>query len=402
MVSGVGQTIAGLRGEGRGWMILTIAFGWFLITGTMLALPALLPRIISEFSVSNATAGTAITLLWLVYGIAQFPAGLLTDRLGERKMLFWSMTIGVLVAMWFTFSSSFTVFLVACGLLGIVGGLFATPRITLLSQLYPDRIGTAIGAVMAAGNIGSAVLPIVVGFVATVLGWRLGFGTIIPLFLIAVIAVWFVIPGKTDAGDAAPDTPIREVITPLLQEVTSREVVLVTAGITLTFFTFQGLTAFLTTYLISMKGLDGGTAALLYGMMFAVAAIAQPIAGSIADYLGKRLILTLITGSYAVLLVVLVVTNSFVVVVPMVLLLGTQRGATPVATAYLIATLPEDIQGTGYGLLRSVFTSVSSSAAVIVGIFADADLFDAAFLFLAGISVIATLCYFLLPESELY
>ena len=46
-----------------------------------------------------------------------------------------------------------------------------------------------------------------------------------------------------------------------------------------------------------------------------------------------------------------------------------------------------------------MFTGVSSSAAVVVGLLADRDLFDVAFLALAGLAVLATVCYVLLPTG---
>lgn len=399
------STVSELRGEGRGWAIIAVAMGWFLVVGMMLTLPALLPRIKAEFALTNTSAGVAVTVLWLVYGGFQFPAGLLTDRLGERRMLLGSMAVGTGVTVLFVLAPSFLVFVVTCGLLGVVGGLFATPRITLLSRLFPDRSGTAIGAVMSFGNVGAAVLPAAAGLIAAAVGWRLGFGVAIPVFIAAFLAVWFSI-GRLDpatevdtADDAGDDLSLRETLPRVVQALKTREILLVTAGVTLTFFTFQGLTAFLTTYLTTMKGISDGIAATLFGGLFALAAIAQPVAGRVADGIGERFVLVGITGLYAVLLVLLVAFDTFWAIVGLVVLLGTQRGATPVATSYLTATLPADIRGSGYGLLRTIFTGVASSAAVVVGVLADADRFDTAFLLLAGLAVLATGCFFLLPDE---
>ncbi|MFB6299184.1 MAG: MFS transporter [Halobacteriales archaeon] len=397
-------TVSELRGDGRGWVIIAVALGWFLVVGMMLTLPALLPRIKAEFALTNTSAGIAVTVLWLVYGSFQFPAGLLTDRIGERRMLLGSMAVGTGVTVLFVLAPSFPVFVVTCGLLGIVGGLFATPRITLLSRLFPDRSGTAMGAVMSFGNVGAAILPAAAGLIAAAVGWRLGFGIAVPLFVVAFLTVWFSVTGlnptaETDDADDEGLT-LRETLPRLVQALKTREILLVTAGVTLTFFTFQGLTAFLTTYLATVKGISEGIAATLFGGLFALAAVAQPVAGRVADGIGERFVLVGITGLYAALLVLLVAFDTFAVIVVLVVLLGIQRGATPVATSYLTEALPADIRGSGYGLLRTVFTGVASSAAVIVGLLADADRFNAAFLLLAGLAVLATGCYFVLPDDR--
>ncbi|MEF8858663.1 MAG: MFS transporter [Halolamina sp.] len=393
------RTVADLHGDGRGWSIVAVAVGWFLVVGTMLTVPAVLPNIKAEFALSNTGAGIAVTVMWLVYGVCQFPAGLLTDKVGERWMLVASMALGGLTAASFAVSPSFLAFVVSGGLFGIVGGLFATPRVTLLSREFPESSGTAIGLVMAMGNIGAALLPAAVGVIAAAIGWRFGFGMAIPIFAVAFLALWIAIPGGTTGADEDRQS-VRELLPRVLVQLRTREILLVTAGVTLTFFTFQGMTAFLTTYLISVKGIAGSTAALLYGGLFAVAAVMQPIAGRLSDETNERVVLIAITGVYVLLLVALVLSGRFVFLAAAVVLLGTQRGATPVATAYLAAALPEEIRGGGYGLLRTVFTGVSSMGAVVVGLFADAELFDAAFLLLAVLAALATGCYVLLPAPS--
>lgn len=393
------RTVADLHGDGRGWSIVAVAVGWFLVVGTMLTVPAVLPNIKAEFALSNTGAGIAVTVMWLVYGVCQFPAGLLTDKVGERWMLVASMALGGLTAASFAVSPSFLAFVVSGGLFGIVGGLFATPRVTLLSREFPESSGTAIGLVMAMGNIGAALLPAAVGIIAAAIGWRFGFGMAIPIFAVAFLALWIAIPGGTTGADEARQS-VRELLPRVLVQLRTREILLVTAGVTLTFFTFQGMTAFLTTYLISVKGIAGSTAALLYGGLFAVAAVMQPIAGRLSDETNERVVLIAITGVYVLLLVALVLSGRFVFLAAAVVLLGTQRGATPVATAYLAAALPEEIRGGGYGLLRTVFTGVASMGAVVVGLFADAELFDAAFLLLAVLAALATGCYVLLPAPS--
>lgn len=396
---GFRDTAAELHQGGRGWLIVAIAMGWFLVVGTMLTIPAVLPDIKSEFGLSNAGVGVAVTAMWLVYGACQFPAGLLTDRIGERRMLLAGMAFGGVTAASFALSPTFFGFVATAAAFGIVGGLFATPRVTLLSREFPDNSSTAIGLVMSFGNIGAAVLPAGVGVIATVIGWRFGLGAEIPIFAAAFLALYLVIP-RASGSDSEERESVRTLIPRVFDELRTREILLVTGAVTLTFFTFQGMTAFLTTYLITIKGIDAGTAAVLYGGLFAVAAVMQPLAGRFADVTNERVVLITLTGAYVLLLVAVVLTGRFVFLTAAVVLLGTQRGATPVATAYLAAALPEDIRGGGYGLLRTVFTGVSSLGAIVVGLFADAELFDVAFLVLAALAGIATCCYVLLPSAS--
>src|SRR6056297_4051038 len=84
---------APLRGDGRGWVLVTVAGGWFFTLGLRFVIPALLPRIKDTFGVGNAAAGLAVTVVWLTYAGMQLPAGAMVDRVGERKLLTASLLV---------------------------------------------------------------------------------------------------------------------------------------------------------------------------------------------------------------------------------------------------------------------------------------------------------------------
>lgn len=76
-----------------------------------------------------------------------------------------------------------------------------------------------------------------------------------------------------------------------------------------------------------------------------------------------------------------------------IVLLGTRAGMAPLNDTYLITALPNDVQGSGYGMLRTIYLSLGALGSVIVGVFVDHDLFDEAFLFLTGITALTVGLY---------
>lgn len=62
------------------------------------------------------------------------------------------------------------------------------------------------------------------------------------------------------------------------------------------------------------------------------------------------------------------------------------------------AALPDDVEGVSYGLLRTVYLGIGATGSVAVGAFADADLFDEAFLFLGCLTAVVFGLYILLPS----
>lgn len=392
------STVGGLRGAGRGWVLVVVSLGWFSTLGVFYTIPSLVPFIKSGFELDNTTVGLAITVMWVFYGAFQFPAGYFTDRIGERRTMTMSLVIGTASLAALATTPVFALLVVACALFGIGAGLYATPRVTVLQTAYPENDGTALGVVLALGSVAGVVAPIMAGRVAASYNWRLVFVSGVPLFLVATFGAWRVIPSDTVQGRVAEtDTGLlRSSLVTMFQK---PAVFWAALAATCTFFVFQGLLAFLTTYLISEKGLNATTAATYYGYFFAAAAIAQPISGNVADFIGYRRVLVALSVLYAFALAAMPFATSALVVGMLVVLLGFQRGTTPVINAYLVDVLPEEVRGTGYGLLRTVFMGAASIGPLTAGVLADNSSFDVVFVFLAVIAGVGALCYALLPRE---
>lgn len=400
--TGTGRDSAsgGLLAGGRGWVLATVAIGWFLVFGTRFAVPALLPGITSEFEISNTTAGTAVSLIWVMFAVMQFPSGLLTDRWGERGVLLASGLVAILGVVTFAAAPVFGLFLAGCVVFGLGTGLFGIPRVTILSDLYGDRDGTALGLTFAAGNLGAAVLPFAAGLIGVTYGWRAGFAAVVPLFVLLPVAIWRVVPSRsTSLTSAVRDTP-RTALRRIGTGVATRPIALVGTATTLFVFTYQGYTAFLPTYLVDIKGLSPGTAGALFGAVFATGAAVQPLAGIAADRYGDRPVLLGIAVFHALTLAALPFVGNLAGLAIIVVALGVRAGSGPINNAYLVGALADDVQGAGYGLIRTAYITIGATGSIVVGAFADADLFDEAFFLFAGLIAVAAVLYFRLPARS--
>lgn len=383
----------------RGVLLVTVALGWFFALGMRHTIPALLPQITTDFSINNTTAGIAISLLMFVYAAMQLPAGYLIDRFGERTVLLVGLTIGLVGVGIFTTTPTFGFFLVACGLFGLGTGLYGVPRITIFSNFFPKNDGTALGLTFAAGNIGSAVLPFVGGILAIRYGWRTIFVVVIPLLILVTVSLWRGVPSRPSypgGGDSYETPSLRQ----LGAAVVDRPVLLASLAFTLMVFSLQGLTAFLPTYFIAAKGLTQSTAAALYGLFFACGALIQPFAGNAADRYGDRIVLVALSVGFTAALVLLTVIGGALLLTPIVVLLALRPGISPVSNGYVVAALPDDVQGTGYGILRTVNMGIGSTGPAVVGAMIDRGLLDEAFLLLAGLTVVSLVAYMSLPSRD--
>jgi predicted MFS family arabinose efflux permease len=377
-------------------VLLTVALGWLLALGTRMVLPALLPQIKAEFTLGNALAGGLLTILYIAYAATQFPAGILADRIGERRTLFASVLLTALGAVALTIAPSLTEFVAGTVLFALGSGLYGAPRVTILSRIYPDRDGTALGLTFAAGNVGSSLLPIIAGVLALVLGWRFGFGFVVLPLVAVALAVWWYVPERPTRDRT--EEPARRA--QLREAILTPQIGLAWVSMSLVLIAYQGMTAFLPTYFVEVKGLGAAVASTLFGLFFAAGAVWQWTAGVTADQMGSRRTLVGIGVVATVTVLVLPVIGGLLPLAILSLLLGIRLGFGPLNNAYVASALPEDVRGTGLGLFRSLQLLVSSAGSLIVGVMADAGLFDAAFLLLAGITGLGTVGYVLLPDLD--
>ena len=395
------NSLATIHADGRSGALVALGLGWFFVLGVRFTVPALLPFITRDFPVSNATAGAAITILWITYAAVQFPSGALIDRVGERRLLTTSALLSAAALVAYLGSVTFTVFLVATAAFGIGTGIFGPARGTAVIRTFPDYEGFAYGTVLSGGSLGAAVLPALAAVLASVLGWRVAIGVTVPGFLLVGLLVWRTIPPGT-AADAVTDgsTAIRSTAGRVYQGITNRGVLLGILGTTLMLFAFQGLTAFLTTYFVTAKGLSESTAGILFGLLFIVAAFAQSLGGGLSDRFGHRAVLAVVTFVSVVPLVVLPYATGLGALAVVAASIGLRQAVIPVLNSYIVSLLPVDIRGTAWGMLRTGLFAVGSFGSILVGTMADADLFAEAFFFLAGLTALSGLVFLVLPDRD--
>lgn len=388
----------GLCGDGRGWLLLTLGSGWFLTLGTRFVVPAVLPGITAEFELSNTAAGVAVTVIWLVYGATQFPAGALVDRLGERRLLVASVLVGGSGLLAFAGSPAFAVLLAAGAAYGLGTGLFGPPRATVLSRTFPENDGGAFSLVLGAGSLGAAALPFVAGVVSGRLGWRVAVAVFVPLFLLVAVGLWRSVP--SDGGSGGSARSIRSRLGGVSAAVTRRAVIVPALAMLFMLFAFQGLTAFLPSYFVNERGFSEALASAVFAGMFVSGAVFQVSTGRLADRYGYRPLLVGVALASVPPLLLLPASTGLVAIVAVTLLFGLRFVAAPLTNSYVVRVLPEDVRGTAWGFIRTAFFAVGATGSTVVGALADRGLFDEAFVLLAGVTVLAAACYAALPPRE--
>ncbi len=387
-LSPVKRSLAALWSDGRGPILTAVAGGWFLSMGVRTIYPVLLPQIRATYDLGLTSAGLLLTVLFLLYGLGQLPGGMLTDRFGERLILVASTVVSGVTLFVVVSANSVAVLFAATALFGLGLSLYAVARYTLLAEVYPDQLGAANGVASAAADAGNSVLPPIAGLIAAVAAWEFGLGFAIPLFFVAAGVLWVVIPKTSPPAPTTRSVALQETLrslaTGLRQPAVVRGTVVLIIGVSV----WQAFTGFYPTYLIEAKGLSPFVASVLFGVFFALGTVIQPLSGGAYDSLGIRKTLTVVMVLFAAAMVVLPFADALWAVAAVTVVSSSLLGLATVTQSYLIVALPEDSQGTGFGLLRTVSFTVGAASPVAFGAVADRGFFDEGFLVLAALSVV--------------
>lgn len=417
MVNGVDRILSALGGsvrtlmmDGRGKILIAIASGWGLSMGTRMIYPVLLPHLRTAYGMDFTTAGLLVTVLFVAYALGQLPGGILADRLGERPILIASALLagGMLVLV--TTAGSVSILFVATALFGVGIALYAVARYTVLARLYPDQLGAANGATAASADAAQSVLPPLAGVIAASVAWQLGFGYVIPLFVLVALALWWVVPSSEDESDTAEseqsdgDPPVdgmrssnrtRDVLQVLRRPAVVQGTVIYTLGLCI----WQAFTAFYPTYMIEIKGLSPTVASGLFGLFFILGIAVKPLSGGAYDRIGARRSLFIVVTIAGAALTILPFVSELWLLLVITAFISTLLGISTIVESFLLTIIPEDVRGTGFGVVRSIAFLIGAVSPALFGVAGDRNLFDEAFLSLAVLAGLALVVVVSIPEK---
>jgi MFS family permease len=378
----LGTAAGDVGGDGPVTVLAAVALGWALSIGVRFVYPALLPFLRAEFGFGLSTAGVLLSLLWAAYAVGHVPGGALGDRLGEGRVLVLSTLVSTAALGGVAAATGLAVLFAATITFGLATALYGPTRFTVLTDVFPEDSGSAVGLTMAAGNVGNAGLPVAATAVAAAMTWRAGFGVFVPCFALAALAIQLAVPARTSAP--TPTVGVRETVDRLGGALRGGAIPTVVAVQVSLSFLIQGFASFYPAYLTT-KGLSPEVAAPLFGAFFALGAVVQPAAGALMDRVGVRTtLLGCYTGCLAALWA-LPFVDGLVPIAVLTALFSTWNGTIVVTQTYIADTLPTDLQGTGFGTLKAGWMVLGATAPLLVGVMADAGLFDEAFVLLGAV-----------------
>lgn len=344
-------------------VLVLVSIGWIVIQTGRYLLPPLAPAIRPAFGIDNAGFGFALSLLWAVYAVSQFPAGLTSDDLGYRTTLVGSLALAGIAFGAFALASVYGLWLALLAVVGVCTGVFLIGSRALLSELYGSDRGRALGIHSAAGDVAGVLAPLIATVVLAVTIWWAPFVGLLAVAAVSVLGLHLVLRGGYTVRPPVVGATARDAFA----AVRSRDLLVVTVVYGLYVFATQGTAAFIPTYLTDAQGLSVGIANTVLSLFFLMGVVAKPVAGWASDRVGRRLLTVgaLVAGglSLAGATTLSGLASSGALLVYAV----TVRFFPTPTQAYLFDRFDEATSGSAFGLVRSGYILVGSTGPAVVG-----------------------------------
>lgn len=351
--------------------VLTVTTATFFCTMfARVIISPLIPLIIQEFSVSKGAIGLALTGMWAVFALMQFPAGVLGERFGEHLIIFAALGFTALGSLLVAVSPSYVLFALLIVIVGVGAGLFMPVAGSLLTKLFPGT-GRALGINSMGAPLGGLVGPVVATALAARFGWRAA-----PMAA-AVFATAVLLGGILMVRPVTPERPntaMRERFEPaaVLALLSRPPIVYTTILAIIGFFAYQSFTSFFPTFLVQYASVSTARASLVFGTVFGLAIGGAPLMGWLSDRFGRDPILAVGFAGGAFGLVVFMTSGGAVATVVGTVLLALGMSWPGVMNSRFMDLFTDAERGAGFGLARTGFLFVSSLGSVVTGSLADA------------------------------
>ncbi|RTQ96098.1 MFS transporter [Lysinibacillus telephonicus] len=345
--------------------IYILAIVSFLVGTSEYIISGILDTIADSLEITLAAAGQLITIFSLVYAIFTPILMGITSSIDRRKLMIFSLGLFVIGNILAFILPGYGLFVVARIVMALGAGMVVVTALTIAAKIAPEgKQGSAIATVVM-GFTASLIIGVPLGrIISSLLGWKVIFGGIALLGILAMIIIRASIPLIKG------DKPVR-----LVKQLALLKKRRVTIGLAITFFWLGGYSiayTYLSPYLLNVSGIEEK---LLSGVLliFGIASLfGSKFGGFSTDRWGVQKTLLGGMSLHVIMLILLsLVTNSYISVLIILVLWSFAAWSSGPTQQYNLATIEPESSGILLGLNQSVMQLAMAAGAGIGGIFVE-------------------------------
>ncbi len=373
--------------------------GLFAVFSSTISKSPVLPLFASHLGADPAGVGTVAAVSAFTGVVASVPAGMISDRIGRKRMLVISAVIFASAPFLYQFAATLWHLALIRFYHGFATAIFVPVAMALVSDLFHGERGEKMGWFSTSTLLGRFMAPIIGGVVIGSLAFNPGLGYRVVYLVCGVAGILALLltlklPG-TETGHAEYQS--WRMSFNILKGVMSNRVIVLTSAVEASIlFAYGTFETFLPLYAVR-KGISAYEVGLFLSSQVITLALTKPVMGRFSDRHGRRpqivagaVVGACCIGSFSLF-------TSFFPLLALSVLFGLSLSVVTSATSAFIADQSSrESHGSAMGMLGSIMDIGHTAGPFISGIVASHLGFAASFLGAAFVLAIASVIFLLL------
>jgi len=328
----------------------------FLVNLARVVFAPLVQPVAADFGVTAASLGVVTSAAWLGSAAPRLPTGYLLTRVPRHHVVAATGTLLVFTSTFTAFSQSVPHLALGAFLMGLSSGMYFLAANPLISELFPERVGSALGVHGLSSQIAAVGAPLVISALLLVGDWRTSFLVIAAVAAVATLSLVWAVSHTTlpDAGseDRSLFAAGRAQWTTILTGV---------AFLGFAGFLWNGLFNLYGDYLAVVKGIDPGTGRLLLSAMFAAGLPAFLVGGRLADEVPNVPLILAIVGGFVLSVVALTFAEGLFAIAATSIAVGyCLHSLLPAVDTFMLSSLPDRHRASAYALFSASMMTIQA------------------------------------------
>lgn len=369
-------------------LLIVCTTGLFAIFSSTISKSPVLPLFASHLGAGPGTVGIIAAVSAFTGFVASIPAGILSDRLGSKRLLMVAAAVFATAPFLYLFVTTAWQLIIVRFYHGLATAIFIPVSMALIAELYQDSRGERIGWFSSSTLAGRFLAPLIGGAIigSFVMHPDIGYRTVYIVCGGAGLAV-FILALKVPQGrvDVRAEVKWRDTFRHFVSAIAHPGILATSAVESSILFAYGAFETFLPIHAVR-SGLGAVQVGVILSAQVITLALTKPVMGRYSDRHGRRS--QIIAGALASAACIALVGNvrAFLPLLLLSVLFGLALSIVTSATSALVADLSRrESYGSAMGILGSIMDIGHTTGPVFAGIVAASSGFGTAFMASGGV-----------------
>jgi len=377
-----------MKYDQRAFFVLIALIGGLAIFSSTLSKTPVLPLFAHALHASPAEIGWIVMASTIPGVLISYPAGALSDYLGQRRLLLASLVVFATAPFLYLLIETPWQLMAVRFYHGFATAIFGTVASAAIAARYTTDRAAKLSTYSSITIVGRSIAPFLGGFLISLASFDAVYIACAISGVLALGAGLLLHDDDPTPAAKKEQPPFWASLTTVLRD---RGIMLVSGIEAAQYLVFGAIEAFIALYAASL-GIPAWQIGVILGVQLVSIVFAKPLMGRVSDRVGRKQVIIpgLLIGAASVAL--LPFASSFIILAGLSLLFGIGFATVTSSTAALVADLTQNGRyGSSMGVLRTVMDVGQSIGPVLTGWMIGVAGYGSAFTLLAAILLSAAL-----------